>query len=66
MMSEWLVDVPIDLSMEWLMKLCPNGRRNLVIASQVSLFYSNGAAVENTHCVSSLDINRTRLIENKE
>ncbi len=35
MQSEWLVDVPIDLSLEWVMVLCPTGKRTLVIASQV-------------------------------
>lgn len=33
MLSEWLVDVPDDLQHEWLMVLCPFGKRNLVIAS---------------------------------
>ncbi|XP_067046363.1 snurportin-1-like isoform X3 [Acropora muricata] len=33
MLSEWLVDVPDDLQQEWLMVLCPFGKRNLVIAS---------------------------------
>ncbi|KAK3709900.1 hypothetical protein QZH41_020020, partial [Actinostola sp. cb2023] len=33
MLSEWLVDIPEDLAEEWLMVVCPHGRRNLVIAS---------------------------------
>lgn len=33
MLSEWLVDVPGDLEQEWLMVVCPFGKRNLVIAS---------------------------------
>jgi len=33
MLSEWLVDVPDDLQQEWLMVVCPFGKRNLVIAS---------------------------------
>ena len=37
MLSEWLVDVPDDLQHEWLMVLCPFGKRNLVIASNVSI-----------------------------
>ena len=36
MLSEWLVDVPDDLTQEWLMVVCPFGKRNLVIASNVS------------------------------
>ena len=36
MLSEWLVDVPDDLQREWLMVVCPVGKRNLVIASNVS------------------------------
>lgn len=36
MLSEWLVDVPGDLEQEWLMVVCPFGKRNLVIASNVS------------------------------
>jgi snurportin-1 len=32
MMSEWLVDVPEDLADKWLMVLCPEGKRNLVVA----------------------------------
>ncbi|XP_076354540.1 snurportin-1 isoform X2 [Tachypleus tridentatus] len=34
MLSEWLVEVPSDLSEEWLLVLCPEGKRNLVIASR--------------------------------
>ncbi|XP_031571924.1 snurportin-1-like [Actinia tenebrosa] len=33
MLSEWLVEVPEDLTNEWLMVVCPHGKRNLVIAS---------------------------------
>ena len=36
MLSEWLVDVPDDLEQEWLMVVCPFGKRNLIIASNVS------------------------------
>lgn len=32
MLSEWLVEVPVDLAEKWLMILCPEGRRNLVVA----------------------------------
>lgn len=34
MLSEWLVEVPEDLINEWLLVLCPIGKRCLVIASQ--------------------------------
>ncbi|KAG9337015.1 hypothetical protein JZ751_029874 [Albula glossodonta] len=36
MLSEWLVDVPPDLDTEWLMVVCPVGKRCLVIASKGS------------------------------
>lgn len=36
MLSEWLVDVPDDLVQEWFMVVCPLGKRNLVIAGNVS------------------------------
>ena len=36
MMSEWLVEVPEDLVDKWLLILCPEGRRNLVIAANGS------------------------------
>lgn len=46
MLSEWLVDIPEDLQEEWLMVVCPVGKRNLIIASNVSLSFTNipGAA----------------------
>lgn len=33
MLSEWLVEVPCDINTEWLLKLCPVGKRSLVVAS---------------------------------
>jgi len=33
MLSEWLVEVPEDLETAWLLILCPEGRRNFVIAA---------------------------------
>lgn len=36
MLSEWLVEIPEDLAQEWLLVLCPVGRRNLLIAANVS------------------------------
>lgn len=35
MLSEWLVDVPSDLDSEWLMVVCPVGKRSLIVASKV-------------------------------
>lgn len=46
MLSEWLVDVPGDLQQDWLMVLCPFGKRNLVIASNVSAKYSDGQIIQ--------------------
>lgn len=34
MLSEWLVEVPSDLVNQWLMLLCPVGKRSLVVASR--------------------------------
>lgn len=36
MLSEWLVDVPSDLEQEWVVVVCPVGKRALVVASRVS------------------------------
>ncbi|KAK3606019.1 hypothetical protein CHS0354_025057 [Potamilus streckersoni] len=36
MLSEWLVEVPADFEQEWLMVVCPFGKRCLVVASQGS------------------------------
>ncbi|XP_039260419.2 snurportin-1-like [Styela clava] len=36
MLSEWLVDIPPDFEENWLMMLCPVGRRNLVVAARGS------------------------------
>ncbi|XP_036391120.1 snurportin-1 isoform X1 [Megalops cyprinoides] len=36
MLSEWLVDVPPDLDTDWLMVVCPVGKRSLVVASKGS------------------------------
>lgn len=33
MLSEWLVEVPEDLASHWILILCPEGRRNFVVAS---------------------------------
>lgn len=34
MLSEWLVEVPPDFEENWVMMLCPVGRRNLVVAAK--------------------------------
>ncbi|XP_069480661.1 snurportin-1 [Ambystoma mexicanum] len=36
MLSEWLIDVPPDLSKDWLLVVCPIGKRSLVVASKGS------------------------------
>ncbi|KAB5565929.1 hypothetical protein PHYPO_G00247150 [Pangasianodon hypophthalmus] len=36
MLSEWLVDVPADLSADWLLVVCPVGKRSLIVASKGS------------------------------
>lgn len=36
MLSEWLVDVPSDLDSDWLMVVCPVGKRSLIVASKVT------------------------------
>jgi len=36
MLSEWLVEVPVDLEENWLLLLCPEGRRNFVVAANGS------------------------------
>lgn len=38
MLSEWLVDIPVELDTDWLMVVCPVGKRSLVVASKVKLF----------------------------
>lgn len=35
MLSEWLVDVPSELDTDWLMVVCPVGKRSLIVASKV-------------------------------
>lgn len=37
MLSEWLVDVPSELDTDWLMLVCPVGKRSLIVASKVRL-----------------------------
>jgi len=48
MLSEWLVEVPDDLEEKWLLILCPEGRRNFVVASngQTKVFSKSGKQVK--------------------
>lgn len=34
MLSEWMVDIPKDFEQDWIMLICPIGRRSLVIAAK--------------------------------
>lgn len=36
MLSEWLIDVPDDLDVNWFIKICPLGHRCIVIAQKVN------------------------------
>lgn len=41
MLSEWMVDVPADLEQNWMVVVCPIGKRSLVVASKgVTCAYS--------------------------
>jgi len=48
MLSEWLVEVPVDMEDNWLLLLCPEGRRNFVIAANGStkVFSKSGKQVK--------------------
>jgi len=48
MLSEWLVEVPEDLSTHWILILCPEGRRNFVVASNgiTKVYSKNGKQVK--------------------
>ncbi|KAM4733580.1 snurportin-1 isoform 1-T1 [Anableps anableps] len=48
MLSEWLVDVPPDLDTDWLMVVCPVGKRSLIVASKGS----TAAYTKSGYCVS--------------
>nr|XP_006629140.1 PREDICTED: snurportin-1 [Lepisosteus oculatus]XP_015198877.1 PREDICTED: snurportin-1 [Lepisosteus oculatus]XP_015198878.1 PREDICTED: snurportin-1 [Lepisosteus oculatus] len=48
MLSEWLVDIPSDLATEWLMVVCPVGKRSLVVASKGS----TAAYTKSGYCVN--------------
>nr|XP_056721888.1 snurportin-1 [Euleptes europaea] len=36
MLSEWLIDIPPDLAQEWILVVCPVGKRALVVSSRGS------------------------------
>ena len=38
MFSEWLEDKPIDLNTNWIMVICPVGKRCLVVARDVNKY----------------------------
>jgi len=48
MLSEWLVEVPVDMAEKWLLILVPEGRRNLVVAANGStkVFSKSGKQVK--------------------
>ncbi|KAK7891791.1 hypothetical protein WMY93_023754 [Mugilogobius chulae] len=48
MLSEWLVDVPAELSSDWLLVVCPVGKRSLIVASKGS----TAAYTKSGYCVS--------------
>ncbi|XP_065728233.1 snurportin-1 isoform X2 [Phocoena phocoena] len=49
MLSEWLIDVPSDLGQEWIVVVCPVGKRALIVASRGS----TSAYTKSGYCVSS-------------
>ncbi|XP_072349137.1 snurportin-1 isoform X1 [Scyliorhinus torazame] len=48
MLSEWLVDVPGDLVEDWLLVVCPVGKRTLIVASRGS----TAAYTRSGYCVN--------------
>nr|XP_020478501.1 snurportin-1 isoform X1 [Monopterus albus] len=48
MLSEWLVDVPPELVTDWLMVVCPVGKRSLIVASKGS----TAAYTKSGYCVN--------------
>ncbi|XP_059916281.1 snurportin-1 [Gadus macrocephalus] len=48
MLSEWLVDVPTELDTDWLMVVCPVGKRSLIVASKGS----TAAYTKGGYCVN--------------
>lgn len=48
MLSEWLVDVPSELVRDWLLVVCPVGKRSLIVASKGS----TAAYTKSGYCVN--------------
>ncbi|XP_060230413.1 snurportin-1 isoform X3 [Meriones unguiculatus] len=48
MLSEWLIDVPSDLGEEWIVVVCPVGKRALIVASRGS----TSAYTKSGYCVN--------------
>ncbi|XP_023811404.1 snurportin-1 isoform X1 [Oryzias latipes] len=48
MLSEWLVDVPSELDTDWLLVVCPVGKRSLIVASKGS----TAAYTKSGYCVN--------------
>uniref|UniRef100_A0A8C6UG81 Snurportin-1 n=1 Tax=Neogobius melanostomus TaxID=47308 RepID=A0A8C6UG81_9GOBI len=48
MLSEWLVDVPSELGRDWLLAVCPVGKRSLIVASKGS----TAAYTKSGYCVN--------------
>ncbi|KAJ7998299.1 hypothetical protein DPEC_G00221250 [Dallia pectoralis] len=48
MLSEWLVDIPQELDTDWLMVICPTGKRSLIVASKGS----TAAYTKGGYCVN--------------
>ncbi|XP_055984740.1 snurportin-1 [Sorex fumeus] len=48
MLSEWLIDVPSDLGQEWIVVVCPVGKRSLIVASRGS----TSAYTKSGYCVN--------------
>lgn len=48
MLSEWLVDVPSELARDWLLVVCPVGKRSLIVASKGS----TAAYTKSGYCVN--------------
>ena len=48
MLSEWLVEVPKDFVKEWLMVVCPKGKRNLLVAAggRTSCYSKSGFCID--------------------
>jgi len=47
MLSEWLVDIPVNLTTEWYSLICPIGARNLVVSSNhlTKVYTKNGKLI---------------------